>query len=206
MENNNIHKSLDRTPNTLGVILSGGASTRFNGNDKGLQIYQEKPLIQWVIDSFTQQVNEVVICINRNKNKYEEFSSPLVFDSDKTYQGPIAGIISAIEHCSTLDTHAQIEQLLISSCDTPLLPTDYLQKLNQALASNNYLVVVANDGTRNQNLHCLIKKEAWQSLIDFYENGGRAMHRWYKKIGVLEVDFSEQADCFLNINSADQLP
>ena len=205
MENNYKHKSLDSTPNTLGVILSGGAGKRLSGIDKGLHIYRDKPLVLWVVNALTPQTNDVLICINRNKTEYEKFTSSVVSDFGETYQGPIAGIVSAIDHCSTFDKYVAYHQLLISSCDTPLLPPNYFQKLNDALTSSNHLVAVANDGERNQNLHCLIKQEAWQSLIDFYDGGGRAVHRWYKKIGVLEVDFSKQADCFLNINSADQL-
>ena len=126
-------------------------------------------------------------------------------DFDRNFQGPIAGIVSAINYCNQPENQATYNQLLISSCDTPLLPNIFSEKLNQSLISINHKVAVVNDGNRNQNLHCLIKEPAWQSLIDFYEDGGRAMHRWYKKTGVLEVDFSEYTDCFLNINSADQL-
>ena len=194
-------------PNTLGVILSGGAGKRLGGIDKGLHVYRGKPLVQWVVNALRPQVNDILICINRNKAEYENFTSSVVsdFGSGENYQGPIAGIVSAINYCTAGKKPLLFDQLLISSCDTPLLPNNYLQKLNDALLASNQSVAVVNDGERNQNLHCLIKKEAYRALADFYAGGGRAMHRWYKKIGVLEVDFSKQADCFLNINSADHL-
>ena len=151
------------------------------------------------------QVDSLIISINRNDVEYGKYGYPTILDNDQNFQGPIAGIISALNHVQKNHDNDVICQLLVSSCDTPNLPTNYVKKLNECLAQSNHLVAVVNDGIRNQNLHCLIRKEAWQSLIDFYEGGGRAMHRWYKKIGLLEVDFSKQADCFLNINSADQL-
>ena len=64
---------------------------------------------------------------------------------------------------------------------------------------------MVNDGERTQNLHCLIRYDALTSLVKFFDNGGRAMHRWHKKIGLSEVDFSDQADCFSNFNFSEQL-
>ncbi|NND00534.1 MAG: molybdenum cofactor guanylyltransferase [Gammaproteobacteria bacterium] len=190
---------------TLGVILSGGAGNRFAGVDKGLQMYRGKPLIAWVVSAVLPQVDELLICINRNEDDYKKLGHRLVFDADPDYQGPIAGVLAALEYFENSPGNELFCRALISSCDSPSLPCDYLKFLIDALEQNQSSVAVVNDGKRNQNLHCLINRSAWDSLRHFYRDGGRAMHRWHRQIGAVEVDFSANADCFLNINSPNQL-
>ena len=187
------------------MILSGGASLRFGGVDKGLQIYREKPLIEWVIAAIEPQVRELVLCINRNKPEYEKFGHRIVFDHSPDHQGPIAGILAAIDYLETSSRIEHFDQLLVSSCDSPALPCDYVQPMIDQLDESGALVAVVNDGNRNQNMHCLIRRNAWNPLRNFYAEGGRAMYQWFRQSSLIEVNFTEQADCFLNVNSPDQL-
>ena len=186
----------------LGLILSGGAGRRFSGADKGLQKYQGKMLISWVVQSLEQQADELIICINRNRREYEKLGHPTVFDQQTNHQGPIAGIMAAI---NSLKQTSRYEFVIISTCDTPLLASNFAEKLRARLSNSSAVAAVANDGHRNQNLHCLIRFSAIGSLAEFYAKGGRAMHRWYQQAGMVTVDFSDQADCFLNINTPQQL-
>ena len=201
--NNSNHK-------VTGIILSGGAGTRFGGLDKGLQLYKNKALIEHVIERVSTQVDDLIICVNRNQKEYEKYGYDLINDRPNLnqenidYQGPLAGITSAINFLR--ESKLQTEQsILISSCDSPELPIDYVSKLYSKIMNGEASSVVVNDGNRTQNLHCLIHSSAWSSLIDFYQSGGRAMYQWHKKNGSIEVDFSDQAACFLNINSNDML-
>ena len=188
----------------VGIILSGGAGRRLGGVDKGLQNYQSKPLIEQVIQQIQPQVDELLLCVNRNQQHYAEYGFPLICDQEpQSYQGPLAGIYAAIKYLNQLAENNSY-RLLISSCDSPNLPSDHAQKLLSALSNSAASSSVVYDGHRTQNLHCLIKQSAFDSLLDFYETGGRAMHQWHKKNASIEVDFSEQAACFLNVNSMDK--
>ena len=209
--------------NIVAVILSGGAGKRFEGADKGLYPHQGKPLIQWVIDAIAPQVCGLLLCVNRNLNEYQTLGYPLISDQSDKREGPLAGLIAAIDFIENTDfieglyssktkdssktkiDPGQISTILLSSCDSPNLPNNYVGLLNEAMQANQALAVVVNDGQRNQNLHCLIHKDAWEIVRQFFTEGGRAMHRLHKTIGTIEVDFSDQADAFLNINSPDQL-
>jgi len=200
--------------NITAVILSGGAGQRLGGVDKGLEHFKGKPLIEHVIGNIADQANNLILCVNRNHQRYREYGYPLVsdkFDRDDSvvtkehYQGPLAGITAAID---TLKESLIINKqhcILISPCDSPSLPNDYVAKLSSAMVKNHTTSVVVHDGKRSQNLHCLIHSSAWSSLQDFYKSGGRAMYQWHKKNGSIEVNFSDQAACFLNINSAEML-
>ncbi|MEM7359567.1 MAG: molybdenum cofactor guanylyltransferase MobA [Pseudomonadota bacterium] len=190
---------------TLALVLSGGAGRRFHDLDKGLQSYRGKPLIQWVISQVQPQVHDMLICINRNKSQYIEFGVPLVFDNDPGYPGPLAGVTAAIDFILSRTEYKPVQRLLLSSCDSPALPGNYVAKLHANLDIHGAGVAVVHDGNRTQNLHCLIDRSKWESLRKFYRDGGRAIHRWHKQQGAIEVDFSDQAECFLNINSPEQL-
>jgi len=208
-----INSNSPSEPSILGVILSGGAGRRFGGKDKGLQLYQGKTLIEHTSTAIKPQVTQLIICINRSENDYRKFGYPLVFDSEvsldkpsqenQKYQGPLAGVVAASRWLES--SKNSFDYLLISSCDSPKLPNDYVGKLVSALSQSDSQCAVVNDGERNQNLHCLIRRNALPSLVTFYHEGGRAMHRWYKKNSLIEVDFSDQADCFSNFNFSEQL-
>jgi len=195
-----------KTLNITALILSGGAGQRFGGEDKGLQTYFGKPLIEHVISAIQPQVSNVLISVNRNLDSYKQFGFDLIVDHDQSHQGPMAGIAATIKHLrDSKDTHT--DALLISPCDSPQLPSNYVALLSQQLQidTGSPLVAVAHDGHRRQNLHCLIRREAWVSLSDFYEGNNRAMHKWFNTVDLSEFDFSAQANCFANINSPDQL-
>lgn len=189
---------------TAAIILSGGAGTRVSGADKGLQLYQGRALISHVITIIEPQVDEVHLCANRNLERYRRFGFPVHIDDAADYQGPMSGISSALNHYF-LDS--DIQQVLISSCDVPHLPANLLEKLELGLNQNSLIfdVSIAHDGARRQNLHCLIKRSAWQSLIDFFDRGGRAMHRWLADANATDVDFSADKHCFVNINTSQRL-
>ena len=171
------------------------------GKDKGLLTYQGRRLIEHVIDRLTPQCDDLLICANRNLEAYRALGYPVIADTDDDYQGPMAGVVSAL---SFLEPDESVSAVLIATCDTPYLPEDLHQKLAQALVSEGGSAL-ADDGQRRQNLHCLLQRPAWKSLQAFYASGERAMHRWHQKAGSISVDFSDQAGCFQNLNRLEQL-
>jgi len=190
--------------NTCGIILAGGAGRRVQGFDKGFIKYDGKPLIEHVVQRLKPQVGRIIISANRNINDYKRFADDVVIDEvindhSPKHQGPIAGICAGLK---TLLQRDNVNNVLICSCDTPRLPHDLFERLRGAIGKE--VIAVASDGHRMQNLHCLIKREAWPNLINFFDDGGRAMHRWLKHNSLIEVDFSDQADAFLNINALSQ--
>ena len=94
----------------IGLILSGGAGTRLGGVNKGLVEVEGKPLIQWVYDALSPQVDEIYISAN---------------DEQFYRDGPLAGIHSLAKIVDPEDI------IQVVTCDLPLLPKDLvLQHLN----------------------------------------------------------------------------
>lgn len=200
----------NQSHNIVGLILAGGEGRRLGGRDKGLQKHKGKPLIEYVIIALEQQTDKIILSANRNLEIYKQYDLELVSDNkldgyqdseQDSYQGPLAGIIAALPFIQ----QAQKEYLLLASCDTPNLPIDYASKLHEQLKNTSASAAVVHDGNRTQNLHCLIRCDALASLQAFYQQGGRALYRWFKQNAVIEVDFSRHAERFLNINTLEQL-
>ena len=55
------------------VILAGGQASRMNGEDKGLIIFRELPLIAHVVNITKPKVAEILISANRNLEEYANF-------------------------------------------------------------------------------------------------------------------------------------
>ncbi|MFT5611155.1 MAG: molybdenum cofactor guanylyltransferase [Polaribacter sp.] len=202
----------------VAIILSGGAGRRFGGLDKGLQNYKNKPLIEHVIDALQGQVDSFILCVNRNQESYLKYGCALVEDIEHrparvegashngaSFNGPMAGVNAAANFIENSGLGETASHVLLCSCDSPALPENYVCKLLEQLSGSGKSIAVVHDGERRQNLHSLIKIAALPSLAKYYCAGGRAMHRWYQEVGVVDVDFSDRPEAFLNINSPEQL-
>lgn len=186
----------------IGLILSGGAGSRMGGVDKGLFEYQQKPLVDWVIEALAPQCDSLMISCNRNIERYQQRGLILIEDEGNNsepsfqHQGPLAGIVQAIK--PTLQQQA--DYLIVSPCDTPHIPSDLVFKLHRHLVDNKADVAVAHDGKRRHNLHFLIKTNCLNSLKNYYElNKGRAIKDWFPSKHYVEVRFPD-ASAFTNIN------
>ena len=206
------------------VILAGGAGNRMSGADKGLERYKGRHLVTSVHTAISTQVADLVVCANRNIEQYESLGYRVVSDRDPSQsQGPLAGVVAAIDYYQHA---ANMRALLVSPCDTPELPQGLLDRLIQGLTQGltqrptlghlpavervstpetSHQCAVVHDGDRQHSLHFLLPRTQWSSLRDFVDEGGRAAHRWHKKTGSIEVDFSDQAGQFININRVEEL-
>ena len=99
-------------------ILAGGKSTRM-GEEKGLTLFHDKPLIQYVIETAELLSKNIFICTaNQDFNR---FNYPLVEDQIKGL-GP-AGAIDTILQQTTADYN------LVLGCDMPFIDIHSLQFL-----------------------------------------------------------------------------
>jgi len=181
------------------VILAGGKGSRLGGQDKGLVNYQEKQLIQHVLDKIEPQVGHIIINANRNQDDYAKFNYPVISDELSDFQGPLAGFLTGMKTCKT-------DYILTLPCDGPDLPDDLVSRLVKELedkkADNN--IVVAHDGKRLQPVHALIPTSLIESLEGFLANGDRKIDLWYEKHSMATADFSDKPDVFFNINTEEQ--
>ena len=182
------------------LVLSGGRGQRVNHQDKGLLEWQGQPLIKHVLDTLQPQVDQIVLSCNRNLSNYQQFNLPIVSDLMPDYQGPLAGIISALQ-----SGQIKHERLVVCSCDTPSLPSNWVNALLEKQQSESLECVYAFDGKREQYLTALLSTQCQASLEKYLDTGGRSVKGWYQRLNSGYVDFSSSPDCFQNFNSLEQL-
>lgn len=187
---------MDTRQNITGLILAGGAGRRVGGRDKGLLPWRDTPLVERVIQRFRPQVGRLLISCNRNRDYYATLDATVVTDSRRDYQGPLAGIESAIPEVHT-------EFLVVVPCDNPLLPLDLARRLLTDINRGDAPevdVCFAHDGEREQYLCAVIRSTALASLPAFLDQRHRAVRQWYTLQQCRSVDFSDRAECFTNLN------
>ena len=184
--------------NLTGIVLAGGRGSRMGGQDKGLIKINNKYLINHIISILNPQVDKLFISANRNQSLYEKLTNcPVFSDNFGNFEGPLAGILSGLQI-------AQTEYVFFVPCDSPLLTPNLAQRLFEALIQDNASISVAHDGERVQAMFAVMKKELVIDLSAFLASGQRKTQYWYRQQKVVEVDFSDTPDIFLNINTPEQ--
>ncbi len=178
------------------VILAGGRGSRLGHRDKGLVEIAGKPIVQHLVEGLRSQVTTVIICANRNRNRYAEFGR-VISDELEGFQGPLAGMHSALKQIDS-------PYLLTVPCDAPILPVDYARRMWAAGLEEDADIVAATDGQRLQPVYALIRRELESSLHEFLSAGDRKIDLWYARHRLARADFSDQADAFRNINTPEE--
>lgn len=181
-----------------GVVLAGGQARRMEGQDKGLVLLNNKPMIEYVIEALRPQVGHLLINANRNHNKYSEYGFEIVSDELSGYHGPLAGMASALNIIQT-------PYMLTAPCDSPFIPDDLAQRLITALETENADISVAHSGERMQPVFCLMKKQLLSSMNDFLNQGERKIDKWFKQHTLAIADFSDIPKTFDNLNTIEDI-
>jgi molybdopterin-guanine dinucleotide biosynthesis protein A len=191
--------------NITGLILAGGRGSRMGGVDKGLQSHQGLPMALHALMRLSPQVGAVLVNANRNLAAYESFGAPVWPDSLADYAGPLAGVLTGLEHCET-------PYLVTVPCDSPLFPLDFVQRLAHALEAED--AEIAMVGTRDpadptaalqaQPVFCLMKTELIESLVRFTQSGQRKIDKWTAQHRCVLVPFDDEP-AFANANTLAEL-
>ena len=155
-----------------GLILAGGEGRRMLGQDKGLVLFQGKPLVQHVIERIAPQVDVLYLSANRNIGQYQQLNYPLIEDlSEFKGMGPLAGLASIEPQLPADITHVQL-----SACDNPFLAGTMVQNLLDFLhvAEPNCMATMpALDEHVHQYSSLLIKRQALAQVADFLRTDTR---------------------------------
>jgi len=177
------------------LILAGGAGRRLGGKDKGLVHWHGLPLVQQVQARIAPQVADVLISCNRNRAEYAAIGRTTAPDRRAGNQGPLAGLEAALPDL-------QREFVLLVPCDMPLLPDDLVARLLAALQVNGVAgVCYPRAGGDNHYVCALLRRNRMEGLTAYLDQGGRAVRHWYASIGGIAVDFDDEGDRFVNLNT-----
>ena len=172
------------------AILAGGAGLRLDGRDKGLESLAGQPLIAHVVCALRAQTGALLICANRNMDRYAQFA-PVVRDAAPGFSGPLAGISAALTACQT-------DWLLTAPVDCPSPPADLARRLR--MASARAAVVHAE---RGEPLFALYHRDLAAAAATALARN-EPVWRWQRQIGAIAVDFADARESFANLNTMDE--
>ena len=168
------------------------------GVDKGLKPLRGKPMVQWVIERFAPQVDELLINANQNLDTYTAFGYHVVADVIGGFAGPLAGLHRGL-------SEARHDLVATVPCDSPFLPHDLIARLCSALESRGAEIAVAKTGDQPHPVFCLCRREVLPGLTAFLANGGRKIDAWYATLKVVKVPFDDNPGAFSNVNTEAEL-
>jgi molybdopterin-guanine dinucleotide biosynthesis protein A len=165
---------------------------RLEGRDKGLVSFQGRPLVEHVIERLKSQVETVVINANRNIDSYSDYGFDVIPDRNQNYEGPLSGILAALQHCDS-------DYLLCVPCDAPFIPLDLVSRLSQQ-CDTGIEVTCAHDGDRLQPTFAMLSTALVEPLQTYLDSGQRKIDRFYESRRFFRVDFSAEPEAFANLN------
>ena len=180
------------------VILAGGQAKRMGSVDKGLQPLQGKPFFQFIYDRLHSQVEHISVNANRNQAIYAVAGLPVFGDNIEGFQGPLSGILTALERSET-------DFVLFVPCDSPFFPDNLLEKLKSAVDFHGVSIAYVHDGEREHPTFCLMARSLKEKLAAYLATGERRMLHFMRQNEAVSVDFSENKAAFTNINTLDEL-
>lgn len=180
-----------------GVVLAGGMARRMQQQDKGLVIFNRRPLISYALAAMQPVTDELFISANRNRSRYELFGFPVISDSNTHFDGPLAGILAAM-------LAVRYPLLLVMPCDSPFFTSEYLRLLLNGL-DDAHDIAVAFDGERLHPVFLALKTHLQTDLQAYLRQGERKLQTWLLRHNTIKVDLSRATDIFTNINTPTDL-
>ena len=180
--------------NITGIILSGGKSSRM-GRDKGFLLFEGKPFVQYSIEALKPLVSNIIIVSNHRD--YDVFGLDRIEDHIEN-AGPLAGIYSGLKHTKT-------EYNLVLSCDIPLITSEILKKLIDAIDDETEIIQIESEG-KTMPLIALYKKQCEHIFIKLLNEGERRLQFAVNQCNIKNVVLNKDEIHFTNnINTPDQL-
>ena len=170
------------------------------GGDKGRLTVGQRPMIQHVIDRAATQVNELVLNVNGDVDRFDDLGLRCVTDSVDGFAGPLAGILAGLDAARELG-HPWI---VTFPTDTPFLPSDLVHKLSASDSQITLAATTAPDGKWLAQPACgRFNAELADDLRAALRSGVRKIRQWTQTLDESLVTFDR--DAFFNVNTPAEL-
>ncbi len=179
----------DIIPDTAGVILAGGGSTRF-GSNKALAEINGIPIIKQVADILNTLFDECLLITNTPATyEFLEWqTTPDIF----TGCGPLAGIHAALATISS-------SRAFIAGCDMPFLNTDLIRFICTRLGKWDCVIPRHSRGI--EPLHAVYAKSLLPLLEKTLEHGDHKVGAFVNRLNVLWVEEKEMLSIVPDLHS-----
>jgi molybdenum cofactor guanylyltransferase len=181
-----------------GIILAGGKSKRM-GMEKGLVLFQDKPLVLTAISIFKETCTEILI--SSNSNSYNKFGLKVVPDVLED-SGPMGGIFSCLLESTNIIN-------LVISCDMPFVTADIFELMIKK-GEDSWICVPWHEKEHYEPLCGIYSRECLPDMKKFMDAGNYKLPELFRKTNFKALNVKEIAPglpdyYFLNINSPSDL-
>ena len=188
-----------------GVVLAGGRARRMGGGDKCLLLLNSQPLLKFVIDRAKPQVDQLVLNVNGEPSRFNDFGFPLVSDSVPGFAGPLAGVLAGLDWSAK---HTPESQWVVTfASDTPFFPFNMVERFLDVVSEQEFGLACASSNHRPHPVFGIwpvkLREELRYALV--HENI-RRIDEWTTRYTLSEVSFDGSGiDPFFNINKPEDL-
>jgi molybdenum cofactor guanylyltransferase len=180
-----------------GIVLAGGRNSRMGGQHKALLQWHGQPFIAHIVARLREQADTLAINSNR-PDLFEAQQLPVIEDPFAEQRGPLAGMLAGLRA-------SQTPWVLFVPCDNPRISTQLAARLAAALDDAGSDIAYATTSGGDHYLYALMRAQLADSIERYLREGSSAVRAWYAQQRCCRVDFDDQAESFLNINSAADL-
>lgn len=175
------------------IILAGGKSSRM-GNDKGLSLLNNKPMVAYVIDTIRKITDDVIIV--SNQEDYNNFGLPVYEDVIKE-AGPLAGIYTGL-------LHSKNDKNIVVSCDVPFVSVELLNFLIKN--SEGFEVTIPVKDSKTHQVIGIYDKKCLAIFKKELDNNQRKMKVALEKVklNILDANNFDEKE-FINVNTPQEL-
>ncbi len=131
------------------IILAGGKSSRMGGEEKSLLKFNDKPLIQHIVEQLEAHFQQIIIGAN-DVDTYRFLNKPVIPDLEKD-KGPLMGILSCLKY-------SENDINFITACDIPEMNIRLIDKL-LGLSSDVDVVMPVSDNDKYEPLFAVYNKK-----------------------------------------------
>lgn len=184
-------------PETVAVILAGGAGRRIGGNKPERCLFGQRLIDRCVQKARTWGLPTALSVREPDQMSVSECEE--IVDSD--FDGPIAGLIAGL----TWADKRRATHVLFMPCDMPFLPDALLERF-EAARENTSLPVVAASGGHWHPVCALWPVARLPDVLAFARSGRARLSAALRGCGAIDVTWDTHPfDPFFNINSPDDL-
>jgi molybdopterin-guanine dinucleotide biosynthesis protein A len=182
-----------------GFVLSGGMSKRM-GEEKGLALFNNKPLVSYAIDALQPICGKIYISANDQLESYAQLGHDLIKDDIRGI-GPMGGIISCLKR-------SESRYNIILSCDTPFVRTELFADLLKEI--DNHQVAVPEQDDFIEPLCAVYATNVIWEMEAFIEKGNYKLTDFVESTNLKRVAIHSslpyyEPDMFTNINTRQDL-
>jgi len=183
--------------NISGVILAGGANSRFGGKIKANLLIDGRTIISGITEILSQIFSEIIIVTN-TQEAFSEYNKFRIVSDRFKMTGPLGGIHAAMMASSG-------EAVFVVGGDMPLLQKQIIIKQTEYYQKNKCEVLVPSVNQNIEPLHAVYSLSILTKLEKHLSEGTNyAIREFFRKTDTRYLEFDNIEDtisAFTNINT-----